>query len=375
MAFSLFKTIEQDLLINTDDKTISVIPELATKDYAKVKSILNRLGGVWRKSQQVFEFKKCPKALIDRVLTLGSRQINKFQFYPTPAEVFQYITEYTPLSYIGASGKTIRVLEPSAGEGSLVRQLMDFGRQEERDFVIDGYDIDPLNVIFCQEAGLNISQADFLNTEPKADYDLVLMNPPFSGDVFIKHLRHAQRYLKSDGILISVVPTEWILDHKSRKNRSWLFEQAQLDSIEDMNPGNFFEPGTFKGVSISTTVICLRSEEAAKKTLNSDEFKVSAVETFDAWISNCGAMEEHSNKLIADIEQRPSEIIDSVGALVSNILKVRDSDTIHLYDRFEADYINLLVEKWFPDHAKVLKPSSDPQQLDLISLFDSGRAA
>lgn len=375
MAFNLFNTLNNGLAINADERTVSVIPQLAQKDYAQVKSILNRLGGDWNTSKQVFEFRKCPEALIDRVLSVGSRQLNKFHFYPTPEAIFEYITQYTALSFFGASQKSVRVLEPSAGEGSLIRQLLAFGEEEGRNFVVDGYDIDPLNVIFCQEAGLNVTQADFLTISPSAEYDLVLMNPPFNGDEFIKHIRHAQQFLKPEGMLISVVPTQWILSHANKDNRSWLLEQAQIDSTTDIDPNNFFEPGTFKGVSIPTTVICLRSLSAAERTLNSDQYKASAVESFGFYVDNCGKTWDRLHKLKMAPPLGADETIEAVRALVARILKDQSADTFHLVRRYEEDYIFALIEEWFPEHTSILRPPAEPEQLDFMTLLEGQQAA
>ncbi len=374
-TFNLFNTLKNDLEIDTIERTVSVIPQLKPKDYAQVKSILNRLGGEWVTQQQQFQFTKCPKSLIQRVLSVGSRQLNKFHFYPTPEEIFNYITRFTPLSFFGASEKKIRVLEPSCGEGSLIRQLQAFGELEERQFDIDGYDIDPLNVIFCQEAGLNVQQADFLNIEPVEEYDLVLMNPPFNGDEFIKHIEHAQKFLKPNGLLISIVPTQWIKTFEGKANRLWLLEQAQIDSTSDLDENNFFEPGTFKGVSIPTTVICLRSCQAAERALVSEQYRTSSIEAFGFYIDNDGKSWDKLHRIKME-ERNAEETVHAVQKLTSSIMRDASSDTTHLVRRYEEDYALSLVEEWFPEYTyKLRKAPPVPQQLDLGIFNDERQVA
>tara|TARA_R110002072_G_scaffold303138_1_gene495445 strand:+ start:51558 stop:52676 length:1119 start_codon:yes stop_codon:yes gene_type:complete len=370
-AFNLFNTLKNDLSIDTIAKTISVIPQLNKKDYAQVKNILVRLGGIWVGSEQSFTFTKCPEALIQRVLTLGSRRLNKFHFYPTPSEVFNYITEYTQLSFFGASVNSVRVLEPSCGEGSLMKQLKEFGLKEGRNFEIEGYDIDPLHVLLCKEAGFNATQADFLEVKSTPDYGLVIMNPPFNGDDFIKHIKHAQKFMTLNGLLISVVPTQWIKSFNEKTNRSWLFEQAQIDSTSDLDENNFFEPGTFKGVSISTTVICLRSREAADRILNSASYSQASSDAFSSYIDNSeeswGRL--HNLKLKNNGEHH---VLETVTKIVSNILADQSNETIHLVRRFRENYITNLMEDWFPEYAYKL---TEPQQLDLGFGLETNQAA
>jgi 2-polyprenyl-3-methyl-5-hydroxy-6-metoxy-1,4-benzoquinol methylase len=374
-SFNLFNTLKNDLQIDSVGRTVSVIPQLKPRDYAQVKNILNRLGGEWVTQRQQFQFSKCPQSQILRVLSLGSRRLNKFHFYPTPEEIFSYITKFTPLSFFGASERKIRVLEPSCGEGSLIRQLQAFGEIEGRQFDIDGYDIDPLNVIFCQEAGMNVQQMDFLNIEAAAEYDLVIMNPPFNGDEFIKHIEHAQKFLKTNGLLISIVPTQWIKTFEGKANRLWLLEQAQIDSTSDLAENNFFEPGTFKGVSIPTTVICLGSCQAAEGVLHSEKYRKSSIEAFGFYIDN---NEKNWDKLHRiKMEERSADgIVNAVKKLISSIMQDATSDTTHLVRRYEEDYALFLVEEWFPEYAYMLRKSPiEPRQLAFEIFNDERQAA
>ncbi|MFK5950599.1 MAG: hypothetical protein QM500_17745 [Methylococcales bacterium] len=347
-GFNLYNTLENDLAVDSVNRTVSVIPQLSKKYYAQVKSILTRLGGEWNSQRQEFTFDKCPVSLIERVLTVGSRQLNKFHLYPTQDEVFDYIKEYTPLNYFGTSRDVIKVLEPSCGEGNMIAQLKTLGEQTGRNFDIQGYDIDPLNIIFCEEGGYSVEQADFLEIQPLPVYDLVLMNPPFNGTEFIKHIMHAQKFLKSDGLLISVIPTHWLSNISDKKNCSWLLEQAQIESAADMMEANFFEPGVFKGVSINTAVITLPSVIAAERTLNSDVYKAESIHSFDFWLSNIG---KYWNTLCELQRNRPADsiVIESVEKLVSDIMNSSDDDHVHLVRRFEYEYVNALMNEWFPD--------------------------
>lgn len=371
MAFDLFNTIQSELLVDSNARTVSVIPQLSQKDYAQVKTLLNRIGGVWNKQNQNFDFKKCPQSLIDRLLSVGSRRLNQFHFYPTPEEVFEYFKVHTPLKYFGAARQSVRTLEPSCGEGSLIRQLLKFGEEEGRNFIVEGYDIDPLNVIFCQESGLNVTQADFLKVVPTNTFEMVVMNPPFMKDEFIKHIKHAQKFLTTDGILISVVPTKWISDHIDHESRHWLFEQAQIESSGDLDSGNFYEPGTFKGVNIPTAIICLPSAEAAERTLASPHYKAAAIDSFRLYVECCTDTWNKLHKMKMDDSLSPDVVIEKIQDIVTKILRMQCNDTVHLVHRFTDNYVLDIVEEWFPQYLYKLVPPTIPEQLDMMAIFDS----
>lgn len=100
---------------------------------------------------------------------------NKLHFYPTPKAVFEEIVKFTDVSFIGASGRVLKVMGPSCGDGGMIQMLLEYGRQEGRVFDVTGFDIDPINVLVCQEAGLNVVQADFLSMNPEPTMDLIAM--------------------------------------------------------------------------------------------------------------------------------------------------------------------------------------------------------
>ncbi len=369
MAFNLFDTIQNELIVDSDARTVTVIPQLSAKDYSQVKTLLNRMGGEWNVRNQNFDFKKCPQVLIDRVLSVGSRRLNQFHFYPTPEEVFEYFKKHTPLKYFGAAREFVRTLEPSCGEGSLIRQLLKFGEEEGRKFIVEGYDIDPLNVIFCQESGLNVTQADFLKVTPRKEIDLIVCNPPFNKYEFIKHLKHAQKFLKSDGLLISVVPTKWISEHVDHEDRHWLFEQAQIESSDDLDSGNFYEPGTFKGVNIPTAIICLSSEEAAERILTGKRYKAEAIDSFRLYVECCSETWHKLHAMKMDESINADAVIKKIQDIVTNILRKQDNETVHLVHRFYDSYVLDIVEEWFPQYIYKLVPPSIPHQLDMMDLF------
>jgi hypothetical protein len=130
-------------------------------------------------------------------------------------------------------------------------------------------------------------------------------------------------------------------------------------------------PGTFKGVSISTTVICLRSREAADRILNSASYSQASSDAFSSYIDNSeeswGRL--HNLKLKNNGEHH---VLETVTKIVSNILADQSNETIHLVRRFRENYITNLMEDWFPEYAYKL---TEPQQLDLGFGLETNQAA
>lgn len=122
------------------------------------------------------------------------------QFYESPEPVVQALLYELPLS------EGARILEPSAGHGAIVRPCILKGAH------VDCVELHPDRVerLRSLQASLGermtIIARNFLSMTPTPAYDLVLMNPPFHGVHWMKHVRHAFGFLKDGGVLRAVLP-------------------------------------------------------------------------------------------------------------------------------------------------------------------------
>jgi hypothetical protein len=129
-----------------------------------------------------------------------------------------------------------RILEPSAGVGSLV----DAVRERLPGAHIHAIEVRSDCCAFLREwcnADLGISEADFLATLPGDLYDGVIMNPPYERAAGVgyqapAHIRHALKWLKPGGTLVAIVPAGF-LDGQGA-------EFASMDATETAN-----DPGAF----------------------------------------------------------------------------------------------------------------------------------
>lgn len=152
------------------------------------------------------------------------------QYYPTPVDVVRRVVDDL---YIKPGDK---ILEPSCGCG----RFMDALRGKGADVFGIEYDAGRANE--CRAKGHTVLIANFLETEPQPIYDRVIMNPPFYGKHYAKHVEHALKFLKPDGVLTAILPVTARYDHGLLKGE-W----------RDLPVGSFRESGT----NINTTVLTI----------------------------------------------------------------------------------------------------------------------
>lgn len=165
----------------------------------------------------------------------GTAVAKDLQYYPTPAHVVERVLgdlRFKP-------GE--RVLEPSCGCGRFMDALRSRGAR------VFGIEVDPGRAAQCRARGHNVLTANFLETEPTGDFDHVVMNPPFYGRHYAKHVEHAVRFLRTGGRLTAILPATARYDHGLLDGR-WY----------DLPVGAFSASGT----NINTTVLTMWRGEA-----------------------------------------------------------------------------------------------------------------
>lgn len=167
------------------------------------------------------------------------------QFYPTPRAVIEtLLADCYPL-------RGARVLEPSCGDG----RIMDAARAAGADCY--GVEVDAGRAQEARAKGHCVMPHNFLTIAPGdgpagqqwRDFDFVLMNPPFYGRHYAKHVRHALRFLKQGGVLKAILPATARYDHG-------LLDDLR-PSWRDLRPGAFRESGT----NICTSIATIRRSE------------------------------------------------------------------------------------------------------------------
>lgn len=155
----------------------------------------------------------------------GTAVSKDLAYYPTPHAVTSRILSDI---YIRPGS---RVLEPSCGCG----RIMDAVREQQPDVVLRGIEYDAGRVSECRLKGHSVQTANFLDVPPDPTFDYVIMNPPFAGKHWRKHIDHAMRFLANGGVLVSILPASaWYDGHIDDVSGAW----------RDLPVASFAESGT-----------------------------------------------------------------------------------------------------------------------------------
>lgn len=171
----------------------------------EIKEVMDFLGGEKDVFSSSFIFDYDPTNVI-KLICLSSTYpcFKSYQFYPTPAKMVEMVHE------LACFEDGLTVLEPSAGHGSLIENL-----PYEMD--INCFELSHVNASILQSKGFKVTQIDFMKVTPEQRYDRVVMNPPFTDKQAVQHVEHALKFLKPDGILVSVLPAN-LLGHQFCEN-------------------------------------------------------------------------------------------------------------------------------------------------------------
>jgi 16S rRNA G1207 methylase RsmC len=170
-------------------------------------------------------------------LRAGVQVITAPQLFPTPLDLAARMVELAGVEP-GA-----RVLEPSAGTGNIAAQV---ARNTQASLLCV-----EVNQALCsglQRAGYVVQSADFLETSPDdlgGVFDCVIMNPPFENAADIKHILHAQKFLRDGGRLVAICAD-------GPRQRAALMPLADL--WEDLPPGTFKNQGT----NVNTALVVIQ---------------------------------------------------------------------------------------------------------------------
>ncbi len=204
--------------------------------YKKVVQVLEQLGIKWDKKRKCHCSPGPISDILDAALADGKVTDHKkldretFQFFPTVPDVAHRMAEAAWKAY-NINGKHpirtfdpgVRILEPSFGEGALVRAMASTAPTNPGlNFL--GFEIDErhqaaageLILAFATESRFYVK--DFLQTNPDPSQDIVIMNPPFSNGRDIEHILHALKWLRPGGVCVALSTAgSWVSGTKRLK--------------------------------------------------------------------------------------------------------------------------------------------------------------
>lgn len=183
--------------------------------YIKCQQVMKNLRGEWRRKDNAHVFPYNPTPEIKRYCEEGYLPpVNPYAFFPTPVEQVRLAVE---MADIPETDDPLYFLEPSAGDGRMALEII----RRYPTAVVDCIELDEKNREILAARGLTVVAENFETFQPTREYDFVIMNPPFQGNTYKKHIRKAFGMLAKNGAVVSVVPAMYRHDIDFR---NWFFE-------------------------------------------------------------------------------------------------------------------------------------------------------
>ena len=175
---------------------------------------------------------------LEQTAKAGVKVVSAPQLFPTPAEIARQVIELARLE----GGE--RVLEPSAGTGSLLDAISASGVLCETTAVEINHTLAE-QLRARRPAPHFVECRNFLSLNGELGlFDRIVMNPPFENGSDIKHIRHALGKLKGGGRLVAVCA--------NGPRQQEALKPIATDWI-DLPAGSFKEQGT----SVNTAIVVI----------------------------------------------------------------------------------------------------------------------
>ena len=248
--------------------------QLDRKQYLNINEVLETIGAKWNKKEKAHIAEwltndDLMNALSDiyetwEVETLKDT-IKKFQFYPTPKEVAEYLVELADIN------NTDNVLEPSAWLWNIVDEILpkikDWAKYNN--IVLIELDIEKVKQLkekydcywwmkdfetwiwtYSLKHKMNIYTWDFLESKLNDNaFDKIIMNPPFAKSQDVKHILKAYSLLNNWWRIVSVASSSI----QTRQGKLYDDLKALNPEFIDLDKWSFKESNTI----VNTCIVIL----------------------------------------------------------------------------------------------------------------------
>lgn len=257
------------LAMSAKGNRLTIPQDLFLTNYKEIKALLKNFGGSYKSSKgaKYFEFDFEASLVLDRIRNKESSNLKKdFQWYATSEKLADELCAMTFDPYLN---KSVKVLEPSAGQGAILSSIENWFKTNAINI-----ELDPKNfyaVEFMKENfsilekswNINLTCGDFLEYDEFINYyDYIIANPPFSNGQDIKHVQHMYKLLKPGGTLTSVMSVSWLFNtqKKFKSFRKWLgIDDSKMNDLKLASRGGssyegsrFSEHGNIENIKIKT---------------------------------------------------------------------------------------------------------------------------
>ena len=236
---------------------LSIRPAMTDEEYDDVKYRLETLGGHWRERFGGFVFDVDPMPGLKNEETWNPVEHDEYskwkimrQFYPTPADLAEYVIKLAEIEPHHI------VLEPSAGNGALLRPL-------ERKNNIVAVEIDEHLASELVKAEYDcVINSSFEQAIKNGDvgqwFNRVIMNPPFGPrQLDIKHILMAYELLVPGGILVAIMAENDLYYNTQLTNEFNNFLKSINAHVEEVPMRSFLASGT----RVDTVIVKIKKPE------------------------------------------------------------------------------------------------------------------
>lgn len=200
----MFTKEEEVLQKCTVEGTVVKLPaeQLERKVYQEVQKALELIGGKWKGGKVYgFVFATDPTELLSQIANGEQRNLKKeFQFFATPEKIARRLVQLLE------ADEADTILEPSAGQGALIKALA-----EAVHVVPDCYELMDVNIAVLQKSGLafNLLGEDFLQHKGKP-YTKIIANPPFIKNQDMDQVMKMWECLEPGGRIVTITSESWV---------------------------------------------------------------------------------------------------------------------------------------------------------------------
>jgi hypothetical protein len=194
------------------------------------------------------------------------------EYYPTPLHIINKMVDGIDFNYISS------VLEPSAGEGHLVKIVADKMDYKHNNYSHDrkkyNPDIDCIEINenfrhILKGKGYRVIHDDFLTLDTYKQYSLIVMNPPFSnGD---QHLLKALEMQKSGGNIVCLLNAETLKNPYSNRRKELTQKLDEYNASIEYIQNAFYDAERKTDVEIA--LIKIHIPEAEKSSYIYEQLK------------------------------------------------------------------------------------------------------
>ena len=218
--------------------------------YKRVDALFGRFRGKWvggKKAAHLFPEPITGQVVIDSISAGIIPANNEYSLFPTLEPVIDLMMLELE-AYCSDFDAAYRFLEPSAGTGAIAQRL----RTAYPNATIDTIEIDPVNIQILQSRGFAPVGKDFLTYVTDCPYyDAIVMNPPFNGNEYVKHIEKATKMICDHGVVVTIAPASVRFNDGALPLLNLINERS--GTIEPL-PEKSFKASGYSGDTILVTI-------------------------------------------------------------------------------------------------------------------------